>query len=1165
MIAKSNSKQIIKTWQNADILSEMGKLDPINKSLIPVIAINTDPKNSHLDNYITLSLSWILMRQNFLKGQKTKLFWIDETLETFCNNSLSNQDSLIVSTGLIYNLETFLKKYDFEYLQYLWVHLGNLWLKGLIRDENQIQGYNPEKEEWLSSSEINYENQKSLAIIAKFEVKYSSKNKLLSKVIEQVHQELIQQQNLLRQIQIKLSKEVAGNVFNSIFNSVPSLEPKNPSNNIETQNEEDTLTQELTVKANIETLKELRTRLNADFGMFILSWVNQPWLVPASTALLVNPTAQYSLFYSELKKELYLVSESQAKTVINFGFNENSTIDTKLDEELNSLEDSGDYFDKLAIGMHKIVTFLGSDLQGLEYQPPFEINQPADNINSLNLYKIYTQSDIIDTIGTGIYLLTPAYNAFDYVVATKYNLPIISHLNEQGQIKHNLFSDNDNGSILETQYFLDSSNLLIGIMDKNNQILATFEYEFKVPLANDSQNRVYFGINKAKYVEPQFWESNLEQVENLIQFKTVDKISLSLLVDRKFRLLSSNGQGLPLPIWRPIDASSNLPNIVITSFEQILKYVVNPVHKLINFRELNQGFYLEKRIVIVTDKFMKLPLGITAVQYRSTALTELHRQKYLEAYNNSPASVIFQNLFVEIQELFNKYQHVQLLLDPHEQCLLTQWLLNSPVLPSSPVGLFYFYQPIEIANQYQNLQNNIRLLDWSKEALNELVITDEIGNNFITLDENLLGTIGANSLLPFIINQKVNNHKSQVITQNTNFSEIITALNIFGLNNYLDLYLTGRFVNTDEYENYSKVLALADEYGADSLNIYFCVNGLFKANETKFDIRNLAKISKQIDFFIEQFINWYTICLEKQPLPTLITSINPKKLINQWWQAYSTKLTLQLDSHLQQADFAAAGKDLVEYFENLGNWYLPRAKNTFEINPAEVVNCVSGTLLPFCYVAQCLIPINAEKLYNACSQSRQNLGLLIFSKIKLPKSLNSDQIELLESFEKLNLLISDILSLRQTQKIRLRQPLYIDIQNCTLQHENIDLLLNDCNLIIKNMDNIEGETAEMEGYYGKLTIDLVIDEQLANLGYGRDFERAVQDFRKQQGFKHNTIIKLDWQLDSSNDWELVQKVVKNINWSKLNVEIKWVEGQDTNNVKKFEVKELCTIWVWEKE
>jgi hypothetical protein len=116
-------------------------------------------------------------------------------------------------------------------------------------------------------------------------------------------------------------------------------------------------------------------------------------------------------------------------------------------------------------------------------------------------------------------------------------------------------------------------------------------------------------------------------------------------------------------------------------------------------------------------------------------------------------------------------------------------------------------------------------------------------------------------------------------------------------------------------------------------------------------------------------------------------------------------------------------------------------------------------------------------------------------------------------------------------------------------------------LLKKDLSKTEGQIFAHESDFGTIKVDLVVDESLSVLGYIRDFERAVQAFRKKQGYKPGELVQLDLEtLDVQNE-SVFSQVVAATDWAKLCVEVKWVKGLDIKTDKSFEVKGLAKILV----
>lgn len=125
-----------------------------------------------------------------------------------------------------------------------------------------------------------------------------------------------------------------------------------------------------------------------------LVWTTTPWTIISNVALAVNPHIVYTIIESNGKK--YLLAES--------------LIDILKDKlKFNTFE--------------KIKEFKGSELEGLKFKHPF-INRIAP----------FILGDFVSTEdGTGIVHIAPGHGREDYEVGRKYNLPVISPVDEKGR------------------------------------------------------------------------------------------------------------------------------------------------------------------------------------------------------------------------------------------------------------------------------------------------------------------------------------------------------------------------------------------------------------------------------------------------------------------------------------------------------------------------------------------------------------------------------------------------------------------------------------------------------------------------------------------------------------------------------------------------------------
>ncbi|MDE2173615.1 MAG: isoleucine--tRNA ligase, partial [Patescibacteria group bacterium] len=124
---------------------------------------------------------------------------------------------------------------------------------------------------------------------------------------------------------------------------------------------------------------------------YFLAWTTTPWTLPGNVALAVGSQAMYGSF------------EEDGATLI------------RADEK----------------GKWK-----GSDLVGLEYEPPFDYYISDEKLkNRENGWKVYAADFVAADEGTGIAHEAPAFGADDWALLKQYDLPFVQHVHYDGSFR----------------------------------------------------------------------------------------------------------------------------------------------------------------------------------------------------------------------------------------------------------------------------------------------------------------------------------------------------------------------------------------------------------------------------------------------------------------------------------------------------------------------------------------------------------------------------------------------------------------------------------------------------------------------------------------------------------------------------------------------------------
>jgi isoleucyl-tRNA synthetase len=1177
---------------------------------------------------------------------------------------------LLKETGFSIPLVTSYRNSDTELTLEVWKKIYTLWNKNLFVNRYSLCFYSPELaisiSPELAATEIVYEKQKTLTPIVRFQLAEDSIKKMREQVLTEIDNQSSLQQNLKNRILQRLweIKHMGGSNKKprfDFFRKEKFKEEEEEWSSFQATGDLIEETEELkeqleTVNQNLQTFEIIATKFRKDYSISLLSWVANTFTLPAITALAVNPETEYSLFYLENNQEIILVAEKRAVATIALQLDPNIINSPELQEVLNSSHDSSEYFEKIGEKIYKLATFYGKDLEGLEYEPLFSIqNQNQSWEEKSNCNKVYTSFQVSDSSGTGIYAVAPAYGITDFQIKLDRNLPLVFVLDEKG-----IFSDNVSNELklVEKLRYEEAGDILIGLLDKKNLVFATLISSIEKPFYNtagdkDSKNDFYdFGstveqkfhlyplavknwnldeqliISAIRNSEWTRFVLNLNNDETaIIQYQKIDDNEYNISLDKPPKIVATSKKlwGLPVPLWR--DENNN--TICIPRLKELIEYSVNPIYLLINSKNLDPIRYSEESIALFTDKQTKLPLGLNTVQYRSNSLTELRKEKDIDL---AIFSRFAPQILEEIFNLFEKYKTVQILLEEDERKLFSSWLYGNNIENEIYEKNIYFYKQVrqETREGYSKLNiswkdpihgdkifvpsSDIKLLKLQRPYIDDIILSDKVGNIYYRSSDVLDPYFASGLILNSQLEEFLGNSQMSLttITESIELQSWLWLAIIFCRNSTFDNtnFLTVQERPISNIENNSKVEdddpfyeenkvatmlptisveEILTKNDGDFVRQIAFLN-LEKRNHLNYKATNRSNLASTIErseildklnlermifvleknsqeYFIRtmQTLNEWHSGLQKVNLTNF--QFDPKlkfvQQINNWWYTFTLKTVRELDETLTDHRFDLAIKIYQNYLYELCHWYFKwmQQLNLSSINH-ESYHCLKSSIILFLTYSSIIQPINSEKINFYLQNQEDYISVLEYPWQNLPK-LSENSERLLEKIEKYKKLQYAIDRIRQKAKIPYKQLLYADFSDLNLEDDLMFIMAKKCNLISRDLSRVEGGIELIESSFGYLKLDMVIYNELVVLSFGKEIEQSVLDFRKKLELPKNKNLVMEWRLFDSDNEELIQKVLKCLNWENLNVDIRWANdlSPQAKDIHTIVVKELTNILV----
>lgn len=315
-------------------------------------------------------------------------------------------------------------------------------------------------------------------------------------------------------------------------------------------------------------------KLGLSGDVYMLAWTTTPWTLPGNTALAVGNDIEYVATHRLIEGAVQPISGTY--TVHDYDNSTYIIAKTSL---------SGSISTPLSPLVSK--SFKGSELVGLEYEPPFDYYVNDTTIkNRENGWKVYAADFVTTDTGTGIAHEAPAFGADDWELSKKVNLPFVQHVNMDGTMKSEVVafagrevkprSDDDSvrlGTDIAVLKYLQE----YGTLFSKENITHSYPHCWRcdTPLLNYATSSWFVSVTKIK-------ENLLENAENVTwspEHIKEGRFGKWLLGARDWSISRQRFWASAIPMWRCDSCKEVRVFGSVTELEEASGKTLNDLHK----------------------------------------------------------------------------------------------------------------------------------------------------------------------------------------------------------------------------------------------------------------------------------------------------------------------------------------------------------------------------------------------------------------------------------------------------------------------------------------------------------------------------------------------------------------------------------------------------------
>ncbi|BBH52775.1 isoleucine--tRNA ligase [Fluviispira sanaruensis] len=226
-------------------------------------------------------------------------------------------------------------------------------------------------------------------------------------------------------------------------------------------------------------------------------------------------------------------------------------------------------------------------------------------------------------------------------------------------------------------------------------------------------------------------------------------------------------------------------------------------------------------------------------------------------------------------------------------------------------------------------------------------------------------------------------------------------------------------------KNYPDPMATLDEFGADSVRLFLLSSPATVAEEVRFSVDGVKESTRRVLLPLWNAYSFFATYASIDNWDPTKDSVKSTNSLDKWILLRLNELVKNIDEAMNSYQIAKVAPTLIEFFDDLNNWYIRRSRRRFWSSNKEAYSTLYEVLLQATQILAPFAPFAAEYFFGklALTDELKNVGSVHLSLLPKYCELNAEEQVLLKEVAIARRTVELGRTIRVSHKLKNRQPL----------------------------------------------------------------------------------------------------------------------------------------------